>query len=175
MSKLTISSFSWNFVIWGCEGVSKSDDFDQFGHFGQKSARFIRVWGCVILSEKWVCGLTNVRLDFSVFEVSVLFWKVGLSYIWFSSSQGCPDLAFWKVSYNTTNSGYEKWRVGCGKAVKIREVFESEGRVLTGCQKIGVCLGTRTCFVALPLSTDSVQICQNLTDFLHFEFPGVGG
>ena len=28
--------------------------------------------------------------------------------------------------------------------------------------KIGVCLGIRTCFVALPLSTDSVQICQNL-------------
>ena len=40
--------------------------------------------------------------------------------------------------------------------------------------KIGVCLGTRTCFVALPLSTDSVQIYQNLTNFLHFEIPGVG-
>ena len=40
-----------------------------------------------------------------------------------------------RVSYNTTNSGYEKWVVGCGKDVKIREVFESGDRKIQGPQK----------------------------------------
>ena len=41
--------------------------FVKIGDFGQKSADFIRVCGCVILSEIEGGGSTNVRLDFSDF------------------------------------------------------------------------------------------------------------
>ena len=81
------------------------------GRFGQKSAGFIRVWGCGILSEIGGSGSTNVRLDFSDFGMLVDLWKVGGGYIWFSSSQGCPDLRFWGLWLSATVSGYEKWWV----------------------------------------------------------------
>ena len=40
--------------------------------FEQKSAGFIRVWGCGILSENEGSGSTNSRLDFSDFGVLVI-------------------------------------------------------------------------------------------------------
>ena len=42
----------------------------KMGHFGQKSAGFIRVWRCVILSDIDSSGSTNFRLDFSDFGPS---------------------------------------------------------------------------------------------------------
>ena len=42
-------------------------------HFGEKSAGFIRVWRCGILSGIEGGGSTNFRLDFSDFGISVEF------------------------------------------------------------------------------------------------------
>ena len=49
----------------------------KMGHFGQKSAGFIRVWRCGILSEIEGGGSTNFRLDFSDFGGPEVFEEVG--------------------------------------------------------------------------------------------------
>ena len=54
-----------------------------------------------------------------------------------------------------------KWVGGDGKVLIFEGGSGNGGGKIRGTSKIGVCLGTRTCFVALPLSTDSVEIVQN--------------
>ena len=85
----------------------------KIGDFGQKSAGFIRVCGCWVLSEIEGGGSANVRLDFSDFGDWWLFWDLGVSYIWFSSDWRCPDLKFWGCQLNPTVSGFQNERLGC--------------------------------------------------------------
>ena len=53
----------------------------KIGDFGQKSAGFIRVCGCLVLSGIEVGGSTNVRLDFSDFGDWWNLSAFGVSYI----------------------------------------------------------------------------------------------